>query len=305
MAALFGKCPEAQREKFAERNERGNWLLKRDTKLDDFLYWAKYPVPESRPRPELNRLADDMENVKGYKQAAKKIRSKTKNAGERDLIQMTGRDWEATVAKIRDFARKNKDADVAENIAEMFKREDRLNRMGIDGPAMLRYVLREKSMIEKRISTDKPVETPVTKLTKKVEDTIRANRNAYNDFFPTDNDTLADQVIDEADIQPGMKVLEPNAGMGHLADKIKAKGADLDVGELANTMAELLSEKGHNVVSSDFLDYNPGPIYDRIVMNPPFSHDADVHHVTHALTMLKPGGRLCGNYQLYGWRPLE
>lgn len=288
---VLWNMPEAQREKFGQRDDRGNWRLKATTKLDDILFWAKYPVPEARA-DRLNRLADDMENVSGYKQAAKKIRSNTKKAQDNSLIQMTGRDWESAVAKIRDFARKNKNEYIAENIAEMFKREDRLNRMGIDGPAMLRYVLREQAMIEQRISTDKPAETPVTKLTKKVEETIRANRNAYNDFFPTDNDTLADQVIDEADIQPGMKVLEPSAGMGHLADKIKDTGADLDVGEYAYTMSELLKAKGHNVVSGDFLDYNPGEIYDRIVMNPPFSHDADVNHVTHALTMLKPGGRL-------------
>lgn len=288
---VLWNMPEAQREKFGQRDDRGNWRLKATTNLDDILFWAKYPVPEARA-DRLNRLADDMENVSGYKQAAKKIRSNTKKAQDNSLIQMTGRDWESAVAKIRDFARKNKNEYIAENIAEMFKREDRLNRMGIDGPAMLRYALREQAMIEQRISTDKPVETPVTKLTKKVEETIRANRNAYNDFFPTDNDTLADQVIDEADIQPGMKVLEPSAGMGHLADKIKDTGADLDVGEYAYTMSELLKAKGHNVVSGDFLDYNPGEIYDRIVMNPPFSHDADVNHVTHALTMLKPGGRL-------------
>lgn len=288
---ILWNMPEAQREKFGQRDDRGNWRLKANTKLDDILFWAKYPTPQSRA-DRLNRLADDMENVSGYKQAAKKIRSNVKKAPENALIQMTGRDWESAVAKIRDFSRKNKNEYVAENIAEMFKREDRLNRMGIDGPAMLRYVLREKTIVEQRISTDKPAETPVTKLTKKVEETIRGNPNAYFDFFPTDNDTLADQVIDEADIQPGMKVLEPNAGMGHLADKIKDTGADLDVGEYAYTMSELLKAKGHNVVSGDFLDYNPGEIYDRIVMNPPFSHDADVKHVTHALTMLKPGGRL-------------
>lgn len=288
---VLWNMPEAQREKFGQRDDRGNWRLKATTKLDDILFWAKYPVPEARAE-RLNRLADDMENVSGYKQAAKKIRSNTKKAQDNSLIQMTGRDWESAVAKIRDFARKNKNEYIAENIAEMFKREDRLNRMGIDGPAMLRYVLREKAMIEQRISTDKPVETPVTKLTKKVEETIRGNPNAYFDFFPTDNETLADQVIDEAGIQPGMKVLEPNAGMGHLADKIKDTGADLDVGEFAYTMSELLKAKGHNVVSGDFLEYNPGEIYDRIVMNPPFSNDSDVKHVTHALNMLKPGGRL-------------
>lgn len=289
--SLIWDMPEEARERFGYRNEQGNWKLKPETKLDDILVYAKYPTPESRP-DRLLRLADSMEQVTGYKQAANKIRSNLKNAGENDKVAMVGRNWDKTVEKIRDFARKNKNEYVAENIAEMFKREDRLNRMGIENPAQLRHALREISEVEKTFKSDRPVETPVTKLENKIIETVRNNRNAYNDFFPTDNESLADSVIETADIQQGMKVLEPNAGMGHLADKIKAKGADLDVGELAFSMSELLKEKGHNVVAGDFLEYNPGPIYDRIVMNPPFSHDADVHHVTHALSMLKPGGRL-------------
>lgn len=32
----------------------------------------------------------------------------------------------------------------------------------------------------------------------------------------------------------------------------------------------------------------PTPIYDRIVMNPPFLKQADIHHVNHALKFLRP-----------------
>lgn len=38
--------------------------------------------------------------------------------------------------------------------------------------------------------------------------------------------------------------------------------------------------------------------FDRIVMNPPFAHGADIDHIKHAYRMLKPGGRLvaiCAN----------
>ena len=31
---------------------------------------------------------------------------------------------------------------------------------------------------------------------------------------------------------------------------------------------------------------------DAVLMNPPFAQGADSEHITHALTMLKPGGRL-------------
>ena len=32
--------------------------------------------------------------------------------------------------------------------------------------------------------------------------------------------------------------------------------------------------------------------FDRIVMNPPFDHGADIRHIEHARGKLKPGGRL-------------
>jgi hypothetical protein len=36
----------------------------------------------------------------------------------------------------------------------------------------------------------------------------------------------------------------------------------------------------------------PEPVYDRVVMNPPFDRLRDVDHVHHALRFLRPGGRL-------------
>ena len=39
-------------------------------------------------------------------------------------------------------------------------------------------------------------------------------------------------------------------------------------------------------------------LFDAVLMNPPFGRGADVEHITHALTMLKPGGclvALCAN----------
>jgi predicted RNA methylase len=53
---------------------------------------------------------------------------------------------------------------------------------------------------------------------------------------------------------------------------------------------------------ADFLQCRPDVddlgLFDAVVMNPPFAQGADIEHITHALTMLKPGGRLvafCAN----------
>ena len=53
------------------------------------------------------------------------------------------------------------------------------------------------------------------------------------------------------------------------------------------------------VRTADFLQCN-GDLgqFDRIIMNPPFGNAADIQHITHALKMLRPGGRLvaiCAN----------
>ncbi len=53
-----------------------------------------------------------------------------------------------------------------------------------------------------------------------------------------------------------------------------------------------------NVLQGDFLECFGLGCFDRIVMNPPFADGADIQHITHALRLLRPGGRivaLCAN----------
>ena len=81
-------------------------------------------------------------------------------------------------------------------------------------------------------------------------------RNDGLDFFPT-SPAVVEQMISAAEISEGMSVLEPSAGMGHIADGIRNEGVDPDVVELANDRKELLRQKGFNVVGRDFMDINP------------------------------------------------
>ncbi|MEM6268350.1 MAG: hypothetical protein AAF998_02880 [Bacteroidota bacterium] len=110
-------------------------------------------------------------------------------------------------------------------------------------------------------------------------------------FFPTPR-PLAEQVVDLAGIEDGMRVLEPSAGMGNLAEVVRDRhpGAKLEVLEIVPDLAELLRVKGFEVVGSDFLSHTGS--YDRIVMNPPFERSQDAEHVRHAFDLLGPGGRL-------------
>ena len=111
------------------------------------------------------------------------------------------------------------------------------------------------------------------------------------DFFPTPA-TLAQKMAELANIQPGQKVIEPSAGSGNLAQAAREAGAHVDCWEISSTLRDLLALKGFTLAGHDFTEATPAPIYDAVLMNPPFSNRQDADHIQRAHAMLKPGGRL-------------
>jgi phospholipid N-methyltransferase len=127
-------------------------------------------------------------------------------------------------------------------------------------------------------------------------------------LFPTPRE-LAERMIEEADIQPGDRVLEPSAGTGMLLGAMGGKMFDgpylerdqLYAVEINSQLAGRLEAEYPltKVICGDFLEQN-GNLgkFDRIVMNPPFVNGADIKHIQHARAFLKPGGKLvalCAN----------
>lgn len=115
---------------------------------------------------------------------------------------------------------------------------------------------------------------------------------------------VARRVLDEASVYspkthsgqyPRLRVLEPNAGEGALADMARSYGHDVTCVELHPGRVTTLAANRHKVINADFLALQPHELgtFDRIVMNPPFDRGLDVEHVTHALQFLAEGGRLC------------
>ncbi|KNY18473.1 hypothetical protein AKG11_05000 [Shinella sp. SUS2] len=106
---------------------------------------------------------------------------------------------------------------------------------------------------------------------------------------------LAADIAMRADIFPGAIVLEPNAGLGNLAFAAEGFGAVVHGYEIDPRRGDIAKgrcafEGGFLIV--DFLAVDPEPIFDRVVMNPPFAKQDDIRHVLHAFKFLKPGGRL-------------
>ncbi len=129
-------------------------------------------------------------------------------------------------------------------------------------------------------------------------------------LFPTPA-TLAARMVELAEIEPGQEVLEPSAGTGVLCQAIKATQptARVFAVEINHRLCKLLTQtvtppedaaQGicRNVLQGDFLECFGLGRFDRIVMNPPFADGDDIKHITHALRLLNPGGRivaLCAN----------
>ncbi len=115
-------------------------------------------------------------------------------------------------------------------------------------------------------------------------------------YFPTPP-PIVEKLLGLAELEPGMTVLEPSAGTGAIAGPAAARGAVVDCVEIDPARTQGL-RGGHSrtVLLADFLTVTPAELdadgYDRAVMNPPFARQADIAHVLHALTFVKPGGRL-------------
>lgn len=175
---------------------------------------------------------------------------------------------------------------LADNVKASLKQYQRLTRMGIINMPILRFALRELLP---------HVVTPA-----KADPIVEAERALIGTripgFFPTPPEEVA-EMIGWADVEAGMRVLEPSAGKGNIVMPLLEAGALVTAIETNYTLTNLLRMKtagreGVEVRFADFTEEEPA-LFDRAVMNPPFENGQDAEHVRLVFEKwLAPGGRL-------------
>lgn len=118
----------------------------------------------------------------------------------------------------------------------------------------------------------------------------------FQAFYTPKN--IAQEAVNLAYIENGMEILEPSAGAGALAVPAREAGGNVTCIEMNPYALEELQKLALNTIHTNFLDASPMPVYDRVIMNPPFTKGQDIKHILHALKFLKEGGILiaiCAN----------
>ncbi len=120
-------------------------------------------------------------------------------------------------------------------------------------------------------------------------------------YFPTP-EPLAQQLVELADIQPGNRVWEPEAGSGHLMDVVRKRHPEIELFycEVNCFLLEILREKYESAKTVHFIGRDAFEVastrtehpFDRIIMNPPFERGQDAEHVQYAFSLIAPDGIL-------------
>lgn len=122
------------------------------------------------------------------------------------------------------------------------------------------------------------------------------NKKQELGYFPTPI-AVVKRLLELAEIELGMEVLEPSAGTGNIVRELIDAGAHVHAVEIdPNNFSVLLRQceitGGMDLTLGDFLTCDHLKKFDRVIMNPPFGHNSAPSHLLKAMTFLKSGGRL-------------
>ncbi|MDE3238926.1 MAG: DUF4942 domain-containing protein [Paracoccaceae bacterium] len=113
-------------------------------------------------------------------------------------------------------------------------------------------------------------------------------------FYPTPA-AVVDELLRSLHLKPGMRVLEPSAGIGNIVRPLLAKGCIVEAIEIHPDRARALESIAHpnlTVRLANFLKVEAHPVFDAVLANPPFAGTHWIAHVVHAWNFVAPGGKL-------------
>lgn len=100
------------------------------------------------------------------------------------------------------------------------------------------------------------------------------------DFYPTPK-KIVDKVIELAEIKDNLDILEPSAGKGDLIKNISnCRIVAIEKNQVLSSILKA-QNKYSTVLNMGFEEYKYG-VFDRVIMNPPFSQRLDAKHITKA-----------------------
>lgn len=282
---LLSRMAAQARDESIRKNGDHNKEAGRPVRMEDIdsVSYPKYDIYAD----DVIDLANGLKGKRGAKTISERLLTAIAGVkdNERTKVVINSELAESAIEKAQEYNSKHPDKEIRLPWYFEYVQQDRkrLLAMGLTTESQLRAALREFIQFK----SDAPKVDKVTQL----ERDLVGRKDVGFDFFPTPKN-VSQQMVDMADIRPGMRVLEPSAGNGNIAEEIKAAGVPPDVVEISGALRDILEARGFNLVGRDFMDLEADTPYDRIVMNPPFSNGADIDHVRHAYSLLSVGGRL-------------
>jgi hypothetical protein len=244
----------AEYTKFAKENlDKVSTFRKQDGSVASFK--SKADAAESIERSGFSGKAIPLEVKRGENRiilSASESQTRGIWDGADKRIDLAGEFAEKLIETAAKKNRKKEKVSVPWQLETAYEKRQRFKSMGIETAAEFRAALREYVGLAKQ--------PEATSKVKKLELAMVGRKNDGLDFFPTPQ-SIADEMIQSAEIQAGMRVLEPSAGMGHIADRIREFGAEPDVVEISESRRELLEAKGYSLVGRDFMEYQNRDIF--------------------------------------------
>lgn len=129
----------------------------------------------------------------------------------------------------------------------------------------------------------------ITNVLYEIQRTGALPEHRTHQYFPSP-EAVARYADEFAGIEEEDEFLEPSAGQAGIAQFLPIERTTCV--EISPLHATILASKGFNTICTDFLNWQPGRTFRKIIMNPPFSDGRALAHLAHASSLLDRQGVL-------------